>query len=41
MIPPKLGDVWIPKNLISIEKETHHGILDLVSSVSVILKELY
>ena len=41
MIPPKIGDVWIPKILISIDKETHHAILDLGSSVSVISKELY
>ena len=41
MIPPNLGDVWIPKILISIDKETHHAILDLGSSVSVISKELY
>ena len=41
MVPPKFGDVWIPKILISIDKETHHAILDLGSSVSVISKELY
>ena len=41
MIPSKLGDAWIPKILISIDKETHHAILDLGSSVSVISKELY
>ena len=41
MIPPKLGDAWIPKILISIYKETHHAILDLGSSVSVISKELF
>jgi hypothetical protein len=29
MIPPKLGDAWIPKILVSIDKETHHAILDL------------
>jgi hypothetical protein len=29
MIPPKLGDVWIPKLLIDICKESHHAILDL------------
>jgi hypothetical protein len=29
MIPPKLGDVWIPKILITIGKESHHAILDL------------
>jgi hypothetical protein len=33
MIPPKLRDVWIPKILISIGKESHHAILDLRSSV--------
>jgi hypothetical protein len=41
MIAPKLGDAWIHKILISIDKETHHAILDLGSSVSVISKELY
>jgi hypothetical protein len=41
MIPPKLGDAWIPKILVSIDKETHHAILDLWSSVSVLSKELY
>ena len=41
MIPPKLGDAWIPKILIAIDKETHHAILDLGSSVSVLSKELY
>ena len=41
MIPPKLGDMWIPKVLVTIEKETHHAILDLGSSVSVLSKELY
>jgi hypothetical protein len=29
MIPPKHGDVWIPKILIVVEKESHHAILDL------------
>jgi hypothetical protein len=33
MIPPKLGDSWIPKVLVTIGKETHHAILDLGSSV--------
>jgi hypothetical protein len=33
--------VWIPKILISIDKETHDAIQDLGSSVSVISKELY
>ena len=42
MIPPKLGDIWIPKVLVTIAKETHHAILfDLGSSVSVLSKELY
>ena len=44
MIPPKLGDVWIPKvlvTIVTIGKETHHAILDLGSSVSVLSKELY
>jgi hypothetical protein len=41
MIPPKLGDAWIPKILIVIDKETHHAILDLGYSVSVLSKELY
>jgi hypothetical protein len=41
MIPPKLGDVWIPKILITIGKETHHAILDIGSNVSVLSKELY
>ena len=41
MIPPKLGDAWLPKILITIGKETHHAILDLGSSVSVLSKDLY
>jgi hypothetical protein len=41
MIPPKLGDAWIPKVLVTIGKEAHHAILDLGSSVSVLSKELY
>jgi hypothetical protein len=41
MIPPKLGDAWIPKVVVTIGKETHHAILDLGSSVSVLSKELY
>jgi hypothetical protein len=41
MIPPKLGDAWIPKVLVTIGKETHHAILDLGSSVSFLSKELY
>jgi hypothetical protein len=40
-IPPKLGDAWIPKVLVTIGKETHHAILDLGSSVSILSKELY
>jgi hypothetical protein len=38
MIPPKLGDVWIPKILIDIEKESHNVILDLLSSVNILSK---
>jgi hypothetical protein len=41
MIPPKLGDVWIPKILIIVGKESHHAILDLGSSVNILSKELY
>ena len=41
MIPPKLGDAWLPKILITIGKETHHAILDLGSSVSALSKDLY
>jgi hypothetical protein len=41
MIPPKLGDAWIPKVLVTIGKETRHAILDLGSSVSVLSKEIY
>jgi hypothetical protein len=41
MIPPKLGDAWLPKILITIGKETHHAILDLGSIVFVLSKELY
>jgi hypothetical protein len=33
--------VWIPKILIAVEKESHHAILDLGSSVNIISKELY
>ena len=36
MIRPKLGDIWIPKVLVTIGKETHQAILDLGSSVSVL-----
>jgi hypothetical protein len=41
IIPPKLGDVWIPKILIAIGKEPHHAILELGSSVNILSKELY
>ena len=41
IIQPNLGDIWIPKVLVTIVKETHHPILDLGSSVSVLSKELY
>jgi hypothetical protein len=41
MIPPNLGDVWIPKVLVTIGKETHNAILYLGSSISVLSKELY
>ena len=41
MIPPKLGDAWLPKILITIGNETHHAILDLGSSVSALSKDLY
>jgi hypothetical protein len=41
MIPPKLGDVWIPKILIVVGKESHHAISDLESSVKILSKELY
>ena len=41
MIPPKLGDAWLPKILIPIGKETHHAILDLGSSVLALSKEFY
>jgi hypothetical protein len=34
-------DAWLPKILITIGKETHHVILDLGSSVSVLSKELH
>ena len=40
MIPPNLGDIWIPKVIVNIGKETHHAILDLGSSVSGLSKEL-
>jgi hypothetical protein len=41
MISPKLGDVWIPKILIAVGKESHHAILDLGSSVNILSKDLY
>jgi hypothetical protein len=41
MILPKLGDVWIPKILIVVGKESHNAILDLGSSVNILSKELY
>ena len=41
IIPSKHGDVWIPKVLVIIGKETHHAILDLGSRVSVLSKDLY
>jgi hypothetical protein len=41
MIPPKLGDAWTPKVLVTIGKETHHAMLDIGSSVSILSKELY
>jgi hypothetical protein len=41
MIPPNLGDAWISKVLVNIGKETHHAILDLGSSNSVLSKEIY
>jgi hypothetical protein len=41
MIPPKIGDVWIPKILIIVVKESHRAILDLGSSVNILSKELY
>jgi len=41
MIPPNLGDAWLPKILITIGKETHHAMLDLGSSVSALSKEFY
>jgi hypothetical protein len=41
MIPPKLGDVWIPNILIAVGKESHHAILYLGSSVNILSKELY
>jgi hypothetical protein len=41
MIPPKLGDVWIPKILFVVGIESHHAILDLRSSVNILSKDLY
>jgi hypothetical protein len=40
MIPPKLGDVWIPKIIIVVGQESHHAILELGSSVNILSKEL-
>jgi hypothetical protein len=41
MIPPKIGDVWIPKILIAVGKESHHATLDLGSSFNILSQELY
>jgi hypothetical protein len=41
MTLPKLGNVWVPKILVTIGKESHHAILDLGSSVNILSKELY
>jgi hypothetical protein len=41
MIPPKLRDVWIPKIIIVVGKESHNAILDLGSSTNILSKELY
>jgi hypothetical protein len=41
MIPPKLGDVWIPKIFIAVGIESHNAILDLGSSVNILSKQLY
>jgi hypothetical protein len=41
MIPPKLGDVWIPKILNFVGKESDYAILDLGSSLNILSKELY
>jgi hypothetical protein len=41
MIPPKLGDAWISKILVTIGKESHHAILDLGSNVCILSNELY
>jgi hypothetical protein len=38
MKPPKLGDVWILKLLISVGEESHNAILDLGSSVNILSK---
>jgi hypothetical protein len=37
----KLGDIWIPKIIISVGKESHNAILYLGSSVNILSKELY
>jgi hypothetical protein len=41
MTPPKLGDLWIPKILVIIGKESHNAIIYLGSSVHILSKELY
>jgi hypothetical protein len=41
MTPPKLGDDWIRKILVTIGKESYHATLDLGSSVCILSKELY
>jgi hypothetical protein len=41
MVPPKIGDVWIPKILIVVGKESHHATLDLGSSFNILSQELY
>ena len=41
MIPPKLGDAWIPKILITIGREKCHAMLDLGSSVCLLSKQLF
>jgi hypothetical protein len=38
MILPNIGDAWLPRILITIGKQTHHAILDLRSSVTVLSK---
>jgi hypothetical protein len=41
MVPANLGDVWIPKTLIVVGKDSHHAILDLGSNINILSKELY